>query len=216
APAIDPATGTLTYTPAADANGTAVVTVRLRDDGGTDRGGQDTSAAQTFTITVNPANDAPSFTKGADQAVDEDTGPQAVPAWATGIRAGPANEASQHLTFLVSTDNPGLFAVEPAIDPATGSLTHTPAPDAHGAAVVTGRLRDGGGTDRGGQDTSAAQTFTITVNPVNDAPVPVNDSATTDEDTSATIDVLANDRTGPGNESGQALAVTRLNGVAAT
>ena len=33
------ATGTLTYTPAADANGSATVTVRIHDDGGTANGG---------------------------------------------------------------------------------------------------------------------------------------------------------------------------------
>ena len=63
------ATGTLTYTPAANANGTATVTVRLQDNGGTANGGQDTSAAQTFTITVTAVNDVPSFTKGPDQTV---------------------------------------------------------------------------------------------------------------------------------------------------
>lgn len=46
-PAID-AAGTLTFTPNADASGTAIVTVRLHDDGG----GTDTSAPQTFTITL--------------------------------------------------------------------------------------------------------------------------------------------------------------------
>ena len=34
------------------------------DDGGTANGGIDTSAAQTFTITVTAVNDAPSFIKG--------------------------------------------------------------------------------------------------------------------------------------------------------
>ena len=47
---------------------------KLHDDGGTLYGGQDTSAAQNFTITVNFVNHAPSFTKGADQAVNENSG----------------------------------------------------------------------------------------------------------------------------------------------
>ncbi len=50
APAIA-ADGTLTYTPAG--TGSAVITVRLMDSGGTAGGGVDTSPAQTFTITVN-------------------------------------------------------------------------------------------------------------------------------------------------------------------
>ncbi|MEQ9425559.1 MAG: BspA family leucine-rich repeat surface protein, partial [Cyclobacteriaceae bacterium] len=51
-PAVDPVTGTLTYTPAADSFGVANVTINLSDDGGTTNGGIDTSADQVFTITV--------------------------------------------------------------------------------------------------------------------------------------------------------------------
>jgi len=50
-PAITP-DGTLTYTPAPNAAGSATVTVVLKDDGGTAHGGVDASAPQTFTITV--------------------------------------------------------------------------------------------------------------------------------------------------------------------
>ena len=57
-PAVAP-DGTLSYTPAADANGVATVTVTAVDDGGTANGGTDTSAPRTFTITVAPVNDAP-------------------------------------------------------------------------------------------------------------------------------------------------------------
>ncbi|MCY2990850.1 MAG: dockerin type I domain-containing protein [Planctomycetota bacterium] len=46
------ANGTLSYTPAANASGSATVTVRLHDDGGIANGGVDTSAPQTFTINV--------------------------------------------------------------------------------------------------------------------------------------------------------------------
>src|SRR5262249_50294049 len=71
--------GTLTFTSAANANGSASIGVRIRDNGGTAGGGVDTSATQFFTITVNPVNDPPSFTKGADQTVLEDAGAQTVP-----------------------------------------------------------------------------------------------------------------------------------------
>lgn len=57
-PAVSPA-GTLTYTPAVDASGTAHVTVRLVDNGGTANGGTDTSAPQTFAIVVTPVTDVP-------------------------------------------------------------------------------------------------------------------------------------------------------------
>src|SRR5207245_1453870 len=109
------ATGTEGCRAAADANGSGIVTVQLHDDGGTANGGVDTSAAQTFTITVTAVNDAPSFTKGADQTVLEDAGLQTVAGWATNLSAGPPNEAGQALNFIVSNNNNWLFAVQPAI-----------------------------------------------------------------------------------------------------
>jgi hypothetical protein len=168
-PAISP-TGTLTYTPAANATGAATITITLHDDGGTANGGQDTSAPQTFTITVNAVNDAPSFTKGPNQTVNEDAGAQTVPNWATAISAGPPDESGQAVNFVVTNNtNTALFSAQPAISP-TGTLTYTPAANANGAATITIALHDNGGTAGGGQDTSATQTFTITVNAVNDAP----------------------------------------------
>jgi hypothetical protein len=108
-PAVSP-TGTLTYTPAANANGSATITINLQDNGGTANGGVDTSASQTFTITVNSLNDVPSFTKGADQTLNEDAGAQSVPNWATAISAGPADESGQTLTFQVTNNtNAALF-----------------------------------------------------------------------------------------------------------
>ena len=71
------------------------VTVQLHDNGGTANGGVDTSAPQTFTITVTPVNDAPSFTKGADQTVNEDAGAQIGAGLGDGVSAGPADESGQ-------------------------------------------------------------------------------------------------------------------------
>lgn len=168
APALD-ASGRLTFTPADDAHGSASVTVVARDDGGRDDGGRDTGPGRTFTITVRSVNDAPTFAPVADQSVVEDAGPQSVPDWVTGVSPGPASEAGQLVDISVAADNPGLFAVQPAVDP-SGTLTYTPAVDAHGAVTLTVRASDDGGTKDGGQDTSAAQTATLTLTPVNDAP----------------------------------------------
>ncbi len=154
--------GALTYTPAATAFGTATVSVTLHDNGGTANDGQDTSATKTFTITITAVNDVPSFTKGANQTINENAGAQTVANWATAISAGPPNEAGQLLNFIVSSTNPSLFSVAPAINP-SGTLTYTPATNASGSATVTVQLHDNGGTANGGEDTSAAQTFTITV-----------------------------------------------------
>ncbi|HEV3340074.1 MAG TPA: Ig-like domain-containing protein [Pirellulales bacterium] len=169
-PAIDPSTGNLTYTPAHDANGVAHVSVQLHDNGGKANGGQDTSAPQTFTITVNPVNQPPFFTGGPSLIVRENAGAQTYPAWATAMNRGAPNESSQKLNFLVSIDNSGLLSAGPSIDPTTGNLTFTPAPDASGVANVTVQLHDNGGTANGGQDTSPPQTFTITETFVNQPP----------------------------------------------
>ncbi|MFO0796528.1 MAG: tandem-95 repeat protein [Gemmataceae bacterium] len=199
--------GTLTFATAAGTRGTATVRVTLTDDGpGT---APDANATvRTFTISVGGVNDAPEFTAGGDQTVSEDAGPQTVAAWAAGISAGPADESWQTLTFVVSTDNPALFAAPPAVSP-TGTLTYTPATNASGTATVTVRLRDDGGTLNGGTDTSPPQTFVITVLPVNDAPTPVNDAAAATEDGAAVvIDVLANDTFAP--DTGEVLTVVSV------
>jgi hypothetical protein len=156
------ADGKLTYTPAPDANGSATVTVKAVDDGGTANGGVDTSPPQTFTVTVGAVNDAPSFSAGADQTVVSLLGAVTVPGWATGIQLGPANESSQNATFIVTNDNPALFAAQPAVAP-DGTLTFTTTLLALGSATVTVRAVDDGGTANGGMDTSGPQTFTITI-----------------------------------------------------
>src|SRR4029078_5088329 len=130
-------------------------------------GGQDTA---TVTVTVTPVNDAPSFTKGPDQTVLEDAGAETINGWATRILGAPADESGQTLTFnITGNSNPGLFSAAPAISSA-GELTYTPAANLNGTATITITLHDNGGTANGGVDTSAPQSFTITVASVNDAP----------------------------------------------
>lgn len=183
-PAIAP-NGTLTYTLAEDANGTATVSVQIHDDGGTANGGIATSAAQTFNIIVTPVNDRPSFfLQSPNVTVNEDGAPnanaqssdlldagQTISPWATAINKGAANESLQVLTFEVLNDNNALFLVQPAVNNATtGTLTYTLKHNASGTAHCTVRLHDNGGTANGGVDTSADQTFNITVTPANDIP----------------------------------------------
>ena len=124
----------------------------------------------------NVLNQAPSFDMEAGSTVDEDSPAQSLPGFASDIedRDGGVDQA---LTFLLSNDNNGLFSQQPAIDPISGELTFTPAPDANGSALVTVRLMDDGGTFGGGIDTSGEQTFTITVSPLDDPPVNVTPAA---------------------------------------
>jgi hypothetical protein len=67
-PAISPA-GTLTYTPAANVSGTAIVTVTLKDNGGIAGGGFDTSAPQTFNIAVNKASTSMALTSSGNPSL---------------------------------------------------------------------------------------------------------------------------------------------------
>ena len=152
--------GTLTYTPAAEAYGTAEVTVVLRDDGGSENGGQDRSEPDRFLIVVRPVNDPPQFVKGPDQNLRGNAGPQVVLGWARQISAGPANEARQALTFEVTPEHPELFLVPPVLSPA-GALSYTPAANVRGKSAVRVILRDDGGTSEGGLDVSLPQTFVI-------------------------------------------------------
>ena len=73
-----------------------------------------------------------------------------------------------------------------AVDNGDGTVTYTPDPDFNGTDWFVYTAGDGnGGTD--------IATVTVTVNPVNDAPVANDDTAETNEDTAATVDVLDND-----------------------
>ncbi len=205
-PAISPG-GVLTFKPAADANGSATVTVSLQDDGGTANGGDNASDSVTFTVSVSAVNDAPSFVSGGNVTVNEDSGAYSA-AWATGISAGPADESTQAVAFNVTgNSNPALFATGPAIS-STGVLSFTLAANASGSATITVTLSDNGGTANGGADTSGPQSFSITVNAVNDAPSFVSGgNVTVNEDSGAYSAAWATAiSAGPTNEAGQTVA----------
>ncbi len=209
--------GQLTFT--ALTNGTANLTILLQDNGGTALGGVDTTAPETFTISVIAANYSPSFIPGSNQVVLEDAGPQTLANWASDLSPGAPDESWQALTFSVTNDNPALFLTEPAVS-SDGTLTYTAATNAFGVAAVTVVLQDNGGTDFGGVDTSAPQTFTISVLPVNDAPLFTRGSNITLSSSSARRKIIPNWATnmtaGPANESGQALAFVVTNDVPGT
>jgi CSLREA domain-containing protein len=213
APAIS-AAGTLTYTAAANANGSASITINLMDNGGTANGGQNTSATQTFVITVNPVNDAPSFIKGTDRTVNEDSGFQSISNWATSLSAGPPEEAGQTLTFQVTNNtNASLFSSAPTVT-SGGTLVFSTAGNANGSATITIVLKDNGGTANGGVDTSAPQTFTITLTPVNDPPTFTRaGSPIVNEDAGAqtVTNFVTNISPGPANESGQTVSFSVTN-----
>ena len=184
----------MTYTPAANANGTANIKVRLSDNGSNTAPNVNTSAEATLVINVTAVNDSPSFTIPVKSIGDiEDGGPRSITNFAVSISDGDP-ELTQTLTFVVSSnDNTALFSAGPALD-ANGTLSYTAAANANGKANISVRLSDGGGTTNGGIEISAPQSFSIDVAAVDDPPVAVADSATLSEDSAATaIGVLAND-----------------------
>jgi hypothetical protein len=165
------------------ANGTASISVQVKDQGGIANGGKDTSAIQTFVITVLPVNQPPYFELddglAASQIIYEDATNQVVPNFIllSTIRTGESdNEAKQGFSFIVQNDNPNLFGIQPVIRNIATNRTYTnyalnyrPRPNSNGMATVKVIMRDNGGTLYGG-DNSYTNTFDITVLPVNDPP----------------------------------------------
>ena len=197
---LDTNTQMLTYTPAKDDHDTYTFMYTARDD---DPVRMLTSPAARVTVTVNPVNDAPEFeTEMTTRTVSESARP--------GDEVGTKVEATDvddiTLTYSLSgasdfvIDATGQIRVAPGI---TLDREHTPSYD----ATVTA-------TDR--SNASDSITVTINVSNVNEAPTAVNDTATTAEDQSVTIDVLAND-TDPDTEKANLMVSVRtqpLNGRA--
>ena len=69
----------------------------------------------TKTITVNPINDEPTQTLQLVADRNEDVGSVTIAGFATTTKGGGSDENSQTLSFSLTNDNPGLFAVAPAI-----------------------------------------------------------------------------------------------------
>jgi immune inhibitor A len=155
------AIGSLSFTPAANASGNASVTVVVHDNAGTASGGTDTTT-RSFTVTVNPVNDAPSFVGGPNKQAAQNAATQAFPGWATSICAGPPDESSQTLHFTVNNDKTYLFSAQPTVAN-DGTLAFAPNGKYRGTATARALLQDNGGIANGGTDTSPEWTFTITV-----------------------------------------------------
>lgn len=144
----------VTFTPVPNANGYSTLRVRATDKAGA-------FAEVEFRITVHAVNDAPTFTIGSSHTSPAGGGLQTVPNFATNISPGPPNEAGQTLTFeIVNNTNPSMFKTLPSIAP-NGTLTYELADNRLEVAQITVRLKDNGGTIRGGSDTSSPRTFLI-------------------------------------------------------
>ena len=158
------------YTPSADFNGTEVITYTVSD--GTD------TATGTLTVTVTPVNDAPVAI--ADTAtVSEDTATTSIE-----VIANDTDVDSGDILSLTSVSTSGTGIV--SINSDGFSVDYTPSANFNGTEVITYTVSDG--TD------TATGTLTVTVTPVNDAPIAVEDTASVLENAiMISTDVISND-----------------------
>ncbi len=147
--------GVLSYEIVADLFGEASFELAVQDDGGVDGGGVDTSSIQTFTITVDGVNDAPSFSIGSPVEVLEDSGAQTVAGFASGFAPGPYEDGTWPGSQLMHDEGPNGTT-----DPlSTDNLNPTPLGSTQpGSNLVSGHVADALGVG----DTDV---FTFTVEP---------------------------------------------------
>jgi hypothetical protein len=172
----------LVYTPAANANGVArsKFTFKVNDAGLS-------TVVATMSINVTPVNDSPIRSAGSPAAinVNEDAANStAVTLGLAGLNYGPGGgsyESTQTLTYKINAI-PSFITAWLADGttqvPANSSLTLTQLQglkyktlaNGNGTGNLTWTVQDNGGTANGGID-SLAQSLSITVNAINDAPI---------------------------------------------
>src|SRR5204862_525004 len=161
----------------ANFNGTATANYTISD-------GHGGTASANVTITVTPVNDPPVALNDI-ATTPEDT------AVSISVLVNDGDVDGDTLAITGSTATNGTVSVVGT------NLLFIPATNFNGTATVSYAISDGhGGT--------ASANVTITVTPVNDPPVAVNDLATTPEDTAVSIPVLVNDS----DVDGDALTIT--------
>ncbi|HBR50076.1 MAG TPA: hypothetical protein DEA71_08315, partial [Nitrospira sp.] len=149
------ANGTVTYTPNANFNGTDSFTYTITSGGVTE--------TATVTMTVTAVNDPTVVTGGTSGSGNEDT-------TLTGtLTATDAEGLSDGTVFTVSVNATNGTA---SIDPATGLWSYTPNADFNGTDSFTVTITDDAGN-------TATQVISVTVTPVNDAPLLVANTGST-------------------------------------
>ena len=171
--------GRVVYLPEEDFAGTATVSYSVQDADG------DSSAA-TLTVTVDPVNDAPSVTDVPNQSTDEDE-----PVGPLTFGVADVDDPAASLVVTATSDNTTLVPAANIVVGGAGAsrtVTVTPAADRWGVATVTLTVSDGALTD--------SDSFTVTVLPVNDAPVALDQTFEGDEDVAVTGSLSASDPDG--------------------
>ncbi len=189
-------TGLLSFTSAPNAFGTATMTVVLHDNGGAANGGVDTSSPLQFTIAVSAVNDAP-VANSDSWSTNEDT-PLTISS--KGVLTNDTDvDGDVLVATLVTAPAHGTLALS-----ADGSFVYTPSLNFNGTDSFTYMANDG-------TLDSAVTTVSILVNPINNAPLAVNDTYSIAEDTTLTFGppgLLANDT----DVDGDVLSVTLVAG----
>ncbi len=171
------ANGSFTYTPEANFHGTDTFTYRAKD-------ATTTSGTVTVTLTVRSVGDPPSAS-GDSYATVEDT---ALQISAPGVLGNDSPGESGDMSASKETDpTHGTLTLN-----ADGSFTYTPEANFYGTDSFTYRATGGGAA-------SAPATVTLTVRPIADPPVALDDAASTPEDTPVTVSFLTNDTDADGD-----------------
>ncbi|MGZ9708502.1 Ig-like domain-containing protein [Pseudomonas sp. GNP013] len=195
---------TVYFKPATDFNGTVNFTYTATDSGNADGSNVLTSPAVNGTIAVTPVNDAPVAIATTATGAEDPTSGIAVKLSATDVD-GLANVKS----FSVGTPSNGTFYTDAAMTTkVTGPITASngeatvyfkPATDFNGTVNFTYTATDSGNADGSNVLTSPAVNGTITVTPVNDAPVAIATTATGAEDSGIAVKLSATDVDGLAN-----------------
>ena len=174
--------GSYSYTPAADYNGPDSFVVTISD-------GHGGVAEQVVSITVTPDNDVPVFTSPASQSIAEDD--------VLHGQLAASDVDGDALTYALK--NGSAPAHGSVVVNGDGSYSYTPLANYNGTDSFTVTVSDG-------QGGLAEQLVTVTVTPVNDAPVAASDSKTTGENSVLSEQVpAASDIDSPVNPNGYAL-----------
>ncbi len=190
--------GQLVYLPSSDAAGSNYVSIEfsVRDNGGTDNGGQDTSLAHTLNIDVLEVNDAPTA-----QIAVFDINESSAHVFQTGD-FGFSDSDGDALQNIIFTQLPfgGTLTVDgtdvlpgqaiSVADISGSKLIYLTAPGQWGQSYdsLQFRVQDNGGTLNGGEDTATqAETLTFNVIEVNTPPSGTDIAIDIDEDSSHTL-----------------------------
>lgn len=205
--------GALTFTPAANASGTATITVTANNGLA-----QTNVTTQTFTVTVAPVYQAPTLAPLNNIAINGNVSPQTVkpsgsnsvapPALQTVNLTGISLGSGSSLTITASSSNPALIPnpVVNYISPsATGSLTFTPVQNVGGSTTITVTANNGQP-----QNNLTTQTFVVTVTPPALLPT-LNPIANVNLEYDAAAQVIALSGIGPGvNGAGHKIQITAV------